>query len=250
MEEEFKKIIDKFIEINKKGYVLGVNNENNSAGLTFERLLGKAPDSIFFPDYNGVEIKTTCRFSRYNIGLFSLAFDGPDLFESNYLLKKYGYYDKEFIDNKKLIVNLKMNKKVLVNNRYYFELKINYNDKKIELEIYDINFKLIEKRAFIYFDSLKQRIEAKLSKLTLIYASKKKTDDYLFFRYYKIVCYKYKNFETFLKLIESEDIKLSLMLRFSRSGSDLGKTKSKNMHFSIKKQSLHKLFDEIFTYEN
>lgn len=250
MGDEFKKIIDKFIEINKRGYVLGINNLNNSAGLTFERMLGKTPDSLFFPDYNGVEIKTTCRFSRYNIGLFSLSFDGPYLFESNYLIENYGYYNCEYEENKKLIVNLKINEKVLVNDKYYFELKINYDDKRIELEIYDYNFKLLEKRAFIYFDSLKQRIETKLSKLALIYASKKKTDEYLFFRYYKIVCYKYKNFETFLKLIALQDIKLSLMLRFSRSGIEIGKNKNKNMCFSIKKRGLHKLFDEIFTYEN
>lgn len=251
MEEEFKKIIDRFIEISKNGYVLGINNnETNSAGLTFERLLGKDPDSLFFPDYNGVEIKTTCRFSRYNISLFSMAFDGPDLFESNYLLENYGYYDTEFTNNKKLIVNLRINQKVLVNNKYYFELKIDYNDEKIELEIYNADFELIEKRAFIYFDSLKQRIEVKLKKMAVVYASKKKTNNYLFFRYYKIECYKYKNFDTFLKLIESEDIKLSLMLRFSRSGVESGKQKNKNMSFSIKKNSLYKLFDNVFTYEN
>lgn len=251
MNQEFKKLIDKFIEINKKGYVLGVSdNEVNAGGLTLESLLDKKADSMFFPDYNGVEIKSTSRFSRYNIGLFSLSFDGPELFESNYLLEKYGKYDTDFPDKKKLIVNLKINQKVLVNDNYYFELKIDYEDRKLMLNIYDLDMKLIEKRGFIYFDSLEERIKIKLSKLALIFASKKKTDNNLFFRYYKIICYKYRGFETFIKLLESEDVKATLILRFARSGAQVGKNKNKNMCFSIKKNSMNKLFEEVFNYEN
>lgn len=88
MEQEFNEIIDEFIKINKKGYVNSINNNlNNSCGLTLEHLLGKKADNMFFPDFNGVEIKTTTRFSRYNISLFSMSFDGPNLLESNNFLK-------------------------------------------------------------------------------------------------------------------------------------------------------------------
>lgn len=52
MEEEYKR----FIEITKKGWVKGVNNMTNSLGLTFEGLLGKNPDSMYFVDYFEIEI--------------------------------------------------------------------------------------------------------------------------------------------------------------------------------------------------
>lgn len=250
MNTDFKEIIDKFIKINQKGYVLGINNNQiNSVGLTLEHLLGKKADSMFFPDYYGIEVKCTSRFSRYNISLFSISFDGPNLFESNYLLEQYGTYDEDYKEKKKLIVNFKINEKVLV-GKYYFELKIDDENEKLFINIYDLNFNLIEKRGYLSFDTLKKRIQIKLSKLALIFASKKKTDDNLFFRYYKIVCLTIKDFNTFLGLLKSSDVKACLMLRFSKSGVDILKNKNKNMCFSIKKKSIYKLFNEVFKYEN
>lgn len=251
MEQEFNEIIDEFIKINKKGYVNSINNNlNNSCGLTLEHLLGKKADNMFFPDFNGVEIKTTTRFSRYNISLFSISFDGPYLFESNNLLEKYGKNDAEFLNKKTLFVNLKFNEKVLVNDKYYFELKIDYETKKIKVCIYDLNLNMIEERCYIYFDSLEKRIKVKLDKLALFYASKRKTGDNLFYRYYKIECFRYKGFSKFLELLESGDIKAKIILRFARSGNDFLKNKNKNMCFSIVKRNIYKLFKLIFTYEN
>jgi len=251
MKEDFENIIKKFKKINKVGYVKGVNNNlNNAAGLTLESYLGKPADSMFFPDYEGIEVKCTQRFSRYNIGLFSLSFDGPELFESNYLLQKYGVNDEEFPENKKLVVTLKLNKKVLVNDKYYFEFKIDYEKEMIYISIYDINMAHLEDRAFIYFDSLEKRLRVKLSKLALFYASKKKIEDNLFFRYYKLECYKYKGIKAFLEALETGDVAAALVLRFSRSKETLGKNKNKNIQFSIKKSSVDKLFDKMYLYEN
>lgn len=131
MRQEFFQIIEEFLKLNEKGYVESISKEKNSCGLTLEHLLGKEPDSMFFPDYNGVELKTTTRFSGYNI-------------------------------------NLKLNQKVLVNGKYYFELKIDYNDKKIFIKTYDINMNFIEDSAFIDFDTIKCRAQVKLVKLALI----------------------------------------------------------------------------------
>lgn len=250
MEQEFKKIIDEFIKINKRGYIKSINDQINSCGLTLEHLLGKEADSLFLPDYNGVEIKTTTRFSRYNISLFSLSFDGPNLFESNYLLEKYGSVDDEFSNKKKLFVNLKVNKKILVNDEYYFEFKIDYENEKLYIRIYDKNMNFIEDSAFIYFDTLKKRAEIKLNKMALIYASKRKTCDNLFYRYYRIECFKYKGFSDFLSLLESGIIKAKIILRFARSGNDIGKNKNKNMCFTIIKRRVNKLFNTVFEYEN
>ena len=66
---------------------------------------------MFFPDYNGVELKTTTRFSRYNINLFSLTFDGPSLFESNYMLETYGKIDNLLPQKKDFICKFKIKPK-------------------------------------------------------------------------------------------------------------------------------------------
>lgn len=76
MKKEQYELIKKFKEIAEKRWIKGVNNSTNSVGLTFESLLSKNPDSMYFPDYHGIEIKCSQRFSRYPINLFSLAFDG------------------------------------------------------------------------------------------------------------------------------------------------------------------------------
>ena len=251
MNEQFHGLIQKFVEINKKGYIKGINNNLlNSCGLTFENLLSKKADSMFFPDYEGIEIKCKQRYSRYDISLFSISFDGPYLFESNYLLQTYGMCDREFADKKQLFINFKYKEKVLVNNKYYFELDIDYENEMIFLNIYSANGEFIEKRGFVDFDSINDRIKVKLSNLAVVYASKKKINDDLYFRYYKLVCYKYRGFDSFIKLLEKNIVKVSLVLRFAKSGADIGKNKNKNMVFKINDQDLIRLFHIIHFYEN
>ena len=51
-----------------------------------------------------------------------------------------------------------------------------------------------------------------MHKLALIYASKKKINNDLYFRYYKIECFCLKDFATFLDLIKKDIIKITLLL--------------------------------------
>jgi len=116
-------LIKKFIEISKMRWVKGINKFNNSVGLTFESLLEKNPDSMYFPDYYGIEIKCSQRFSRYPFGLFSVAFDGPRLYEMNRILTTYGKDDEKYIGKYQLQTSLFVNKYSKFNN-YYFKLRI------------------------------------------------------------------------------------------------------------------------------
>ena len=132
-----EELIDKFKEIAKQRWIPSVNNYSNGVGLTFEKLISKNPDSMFFPDYNGIEIKCTTRFSRYPISLFTKSFDGPSFYEMNRLVEKYGTADIKYKDKKILMSSLKVNEKTLVNNKYYFEIKVNREQEKLILNIYD-----------------------------------------------------------------------------------------------------------------
>lgn len=248
MNQNLKELVNEFKKINNKSYIKGINNnEINSAGLTFERLLGKKNDSLLFPDYKDIEIKCTNRFSRYPICLFSIAFEGPYVFETSTLLDKYGKEDYIF-DKKRLILNLKYNYKVKY-GKFYFELKIDESINELYINIYDLDHIFLEKRGIIYLDTIKDRIATKLNNLALVYASKKKENSTLYFRYYKIECYKYKNFNTFIDMIKKGEIICTLMLRFSKTMYDQGKNKNKGITFLIKKNKLNILFDQIYKYE-
>jgi hypothetical protein len=93
MEKTFKTLINEFEKISKFGWVESTSYGSSGVGMTFEKLLGKAPDDFSLPDYNEVEIKTQRIDSNYPVTLFGLAPWGSHLPAPNYLRKTYGYYD-------------------------------------------------------------------------------------------------------------------------------------------------------------
>lgn len=249
MEESHKNLLEKFKTISKLKWIQGVNNYTNSAGLTLESLLDKKSDSIFFPDYQGIEIKCTQRFSRYPITLFSKSFDGPSLYQMNEILNKYGKTDITFKDKKILNTNLSCNKKMLVNGKYYFKLDIDEKEQKLYLAVYDVFDNLIEKEAFVYFETLKTHLELKLSNLALVFASKKHIDNIPHFRYYKMIIYKLISFEKFIELLKQDIILVDIVGRISRSGTEAGRQRNKNLVFKISKENISKLFKTVKVYD-
>jgi len=245
--KEMKQLINEFIKISRKRWIKGVNNSTNGVGLTFEKQIGKPADSMFFPDYNGIEIKCTQRFSRYPITLFSTSFDGPSFYEMNRLLQKYGKQDITYKNKKNLISNLKNNQKILVNDKYYFKLKIDKKEEKIYLEIYDLNNNLLENESYIDFKTIKAKLETKLSFLALVYASKKTENGDNYFRYYKIEIFELISFDKFIDLIEKNKINTTIMGRVSKSGSEKGRQRNKNIVFQIPKENIELLFHKIIS---
>lgn len=248
LKSKFDVLINKFLDIKKRGYIRGVNNNKiNSCGLTFEALLGKKADSKYLPDYEGIEIKCKQRYSRYEIGLFSLAFDGPSRYEAHDLLKKYGKRNSLFSRRKTLIVTLRMRERIKC-YKYYFELNIDKEKEQIYVNVYNKYGRFLEKRCFLNFQSIKNRIEIKLSNMALIRASKKEENGNLYFRYYKITCYSLKSLSGFISAIENGDVICTIMLRYGRSGKELGKNKNKNMMFSIAEDRLCKIYNKVYEY--
>ena len=249
MEENIKELFKKFKKISKSKWIRGINNYTNSAGLTFESLLKKEADSMFFPDYKGIEIKCTQRFSRYPITLFSKSFDGPYLYQMNEILKKYGRNDCIYKDKKILNTTLSCNKQTLVNGKYYFKLEISSKEERIYLVVYDVFNNLIEKDDFINFESLKTHLELKSSTLALVFASKKNIDEVPYFRYYKMIVYKLISFKKFIELLKQDIIIVDIVGRVSRSGSEKGRQRNKNLVFKISKDNIDKLFKTIECYD-
>ena len=130
---EFEEVIKKFKKIQKRGYIKGMyQNKLNAGGLTLEYLFDKEIDNKYIPDFKGIELKTKARFSHYPYTLFTLPFDGPKKHEALDIATKYG---KSTFSNTSYFIDvqLKLNELVLVNNKYYFELK--YDKDKFYINI-------------------------------------------------------------------------------------------------------------------
>lgn len=250
MDVEEEELITKFKEISNKKWIKSISNSFGSIGLTFEKELGKKADSLYFPDYCGIELKCTSRYSRYPLYLFAAAFDGPTFPEINRITEKYGWYDKDYPNKKVLFTSLKYNEKVLVNKKYKFKLEFDNNDDKLFLCVYNLDDELIEKKSFIYSYSLYNHLCLKLKKLAVVHASIKKNNGVKHFRYYSISIYKLISFEKFIELLKCDVIGVSLIVRISKSGTDRGRYRNKNLTFNIKKKDIEKLFTKIFSYNH
>ena len=240
-------LLKEFQKIYLKKWIKGVNDNNSSVGLTFEWLLNKTFDTDIFPDYKDIEIKCTQRFSNYPLHLFNQAFDGPNLYETNYILEKYGTLYNNISDKKYLFVNLLPNCYVSVNEKYYFLLTLSYIEKKVYIKIYDLNYNLLDS-PYIDFETINNHLKIKLNSLALIYASKKEENSAKYFRYYAINFYKLKSLENFYKLIEKGIIRLSIVCRASFNNG-VEKQKNKSITFRIAKKDITKLYDKILEYD-
>ena len=242
MKSIFNNLACKFREIHALGWIKSVNEISSGVGMTFEKLLGKEEDDFSFPDFEGIEIKTQRISSDYPITLFGLAPWGKDFPEIERLRKQYGYYDYSDDDNKKLNVEFYCSKKVLIHNRYFFNLDINYEDQKIYLIIRDIDNNVIDNYAYWSFDDIKEKLNGKLHYLGFIHAFSKKELGNEYFKYFKLECYEIKNLDTFLALVEKNIICVSITTSPVKYGPSMGKNKA-SCYFRIGKFDLDKLFD-------
>lgn len=114
--------------------------------------------------------------------------------------------------------------------------------------IYDLNDNLLERKSFVYIDSLYNHLCLKLKKLATIKAFKKKTDNYNSFRYYYIAIYKLISFERFIVLLQNGYINASIIARMNKSGVDVARYRNKNLVFSINKKNISLLFEKVYSY--
>ena len=250
MVSEVPKLVNKFIEISNNGWIEGVNNYSNSIGLTFEKELGKKADSLYFPDYHGIEIKCSSRYSRYPIYLFSIAFDGPTFPEINRIVDKYGWFDHEFVNKKILMTRIRYKSKTKIQSGFQFKFELDEQEEKLYLCVYDMEGILIEKESFIYLSSIYNHLCLKLSNLAIIYASTKKDSNKKYHRYYEINVYKLISFDRFIELLKNDDIGVSFLARLGRSGDNKGKYKNKSLTFELKKEDVFKLYSIEYYYNS
>ena len=246
MYDKFYILKNKFEMIKGMGWVKSLRRGSTGIGYTFESLLGKEEDSYSLPDFNGVEIKTHRRFSKSNICLFNYNPVG----ESSYgLMRLYNYYGYMSIKDKGVKV---LNTSVYcdwirdVGINYKFCLKIDYDNKKVFLVVFDRLGNFIEKKSFWEFSTLRDKLYSKMEYLAYIEAYNKFSSGIEYFKYNDIKFYKLRDFNTFIDLLNRDKIRVTFKVGVYTSGPRSGEINSHGTSFSIKSSELELLYEPIF----
>ena len=243
MIDNFTILKKKFFEIQNMGWIKSYRKGYTGIGYTFEKLLGKDEDALCSPDFNGIEIKTHRKNSKSYVTLFNYNPIGESSYELKRLFNKYGYTHSKNKKVKYLNTYVYCNYIKDVGINYKFSLKVDSENERVYLLVFDRIGIFVEMKSYWTFRTLKEKLYNKLKYLAYIEADSKFIDGVEYFRYDKIKFYSLKNFNTFIELIRIGKIRVSFLI----SGL-LGDEENLNTHgtgFSIKKENLDLLFDVI-----
>lgn len=244
MKDEIKGLYKKFYEIKEMKWVKSVRKGYNGIGSTFEYLLGIEENELELPDYNGIEIKTKRYNSMSYITLFSYTPEGPHYHEVERIKDKYGYPHSTYRKYKVLNNSVYCNIKNKIGNKVYFQLHIDRKSEKMYLEVYDLKGNLIEKEVYWCFDTMREKLYRKMKLLAFVKAISKKMCGEEYFKYYSMVIYILKDFETFIELLEEGIIRLNFKLNIRTKGEKIGQIHDHGTSFSISEENLNKLYDK------
>lgn len=246
MNETIKELKQKFEIISRKGYIKGIYNNSSSIGRTFENELNLPKNTMEIPDYNGIEIKTRRTNSKSYITLFTAVPDGENSQEVERIKNTYGYPYKKDKRYKALYANVYGNVKNYGGVKYQYKLDVDRKKQKIFLCIYDRTDNLIERKIYWSFIYLESKISLKLTTLAIVNAWTNQIQGWNYFKYYKIDFYIFKNFETFLKLIESGIIRITLKIDIHKGEKNYGKTYDHGCGFDIQESDITKLYNKYY----
>lgn len=234
-----------FKRIKNMGWIKSKVKGCGGIGVTLEKLIGIDQNELEIPDYNGIEIKTKRSNSKSYTNLFNCAPEGPHYHEIERLKNKYGYPDSTFKQYKVLSTSVYSNCFNEVGIKYYFKLKIDRNEEKIFLQIFDKNKNLLEDFVYWSFDTISQKLYRKLNYLAFVKALNFKSYGCEYFKYDNISFYKLKNFDTFIQLIEKGIVRITFKIGIFKSGKNIGNIHDHGTSFNIQEKDILKLYDII-----
>lgn len=237
----FDELTKKFNEIKKLGWIENKSNGNGAGGITLEILLGKERENFEIPDYEGIEIKTTTQ-RGYKIGLFNSAPDN-ELFEIKRLINEYGYLNNYSTKVFRFYVNaVTLNK---LPNGYFVKLKVDDEKKLIKLLIFDNNNILIEDKVSWSFKILEEKLFRKLKYLALVNVLKKNKNKKIYYKYTELKKYKLREFDQFINLIDTGNIKIKFNVVELTQSDGSKKTYDHGTSFDLGLEDINKLFIKL-----
>ncbi len=242
MNSDILALKEKLDKIKNLGWIECKNKNKSVTGKTLENLLEINPDNFEIPDYNTIEIKSKVSKRENYIDLFCATPDSYVL-ETKRLYDKYSYLDS----NNYKILNFVLYGEFLkpINNEYSAKLRIDYKNKKVIMEVYNKDNELIDNLSSWSFELLEEKLCRKLNYVCLVEGDKKFSHNVLYVRYDKYKFYKLKKFSNFIRLLKRGQIRISFTLGVYKSGIKSGKMHDHGTQFSIRKENLKLLFDEI-----
>ncbi len=243
LEDNIAMLKEKFNEIRRLGYVKTVRKGPTGVGATFEALLGKEEESFEIPDYYGIEIKTKRAYSKSYISLFNAVPTGSTFHETKRLRDNYGYPSKRDKHLKRLYAEVFCNQVTKVGLWYYFELKIDAENNKLILIVYDYKKEIIDESTYWDLDILKEKLERKLQILALIKAWTNNIDGIEHFKYFKMNIYTLKDFNSFIKALTNKKIKITLKIDSHVEPNKYGMADEHGVGFAISEEGILDVFD-------
>lgn len=243
--QSIKKLKRQFNNIEKMGWIQSINKGASSSGIMFENLLGIEKNSFSIPDYDGIEIKTKTKTTKYEYLTLFNAVPDSYLMEIPRLVETYGYPDKDLPQYKVLNINVSATENKIVSRRYYFKLITDYKKRVLYLSILDIKTRKIDRFTAWSFELLKEHLYRKLKYLAFVNVDRKFEHGIVYFRYTDITFYKLTDFKRFISLIETGKIEVGFTIGIHKKGEKKGMINNHGTRFCIKIKNLEKLFTKI-----
>lgn len=238
--QELKKI---FKEIKNKQFS-SLRKGTTGIGYTLEKLINKEEDNLFLPDFKGIEIKTKLGYTKSPLTLFCLTPKKDNTQCIKYLLKTYGYPNKN-LKYKSFRIDVYANKNNILANKYIFKLKVDNIEKKLKLLILDINFNIIDDTIYWNFKDIETRLYTKLNYLAYITGYPYQNDNKKHYKYTNLKIFKLKGFNKFLELIEKNIIQVTFNIGYFRTGKRTGEIHDRGTTFRLSNDSILELFTLI-----
>ena len=238
MNEDLKK---KLIEIRDRGYIDSLRDGSSGVGYTLETLLGKEEDTLPFPDYNGVEIKSYRRNPDRNINFFSLVPDGDAPFPYERILRYVGYPDKDYPEYKVFHMDLNAKEKTRVNSITNAWIYVDRKEKKVSFLVSKMG-RMKPVNVSWSFEQIMERINIKMRKLLLVEADFKTSGGHQKFHYIKFRYMELKKENLFVDLIENGTISISIKLSIDKRPESLGFIRDHGCTFFINLKDIEKLY--------
>ena len=243
MKENFTILRNEFEKIKQKGAIKSLRKGSTGLGYTFETLLNKKEDSECKPDFLGIELKTKLGYSNSPLTLFNCAPLRNNEYATNYLFNKYSN-QKKSNNNVSILEHEIYYGKFYKNYNYGFKLFIDYYKKKILMKSY-YKGEFCEIVCYWDFEQLENIFKTKLKYLAIITGYPYKYNNELYYKYFTMKSYKFKNFSNFLNLIQKDKIFVSIYL--TKDNSDINsKIVNHGFAFRIKTDFIDELFLKLF----
>ncbi len=244
MIEDISNLRSLFEKVKNRGWIPTLRNGTTGIGYTFETAIGKPEEDFPIPDFNTIEIKTRFRNAKKPMTLLNATPDGDYLYPMKRLYDQFGYYTRNNPNDKVFYATISTQRKWISYNTF-FELNIDYPNNKLCLLSYTYNGKLVNPYISWDLDILKEKLYKKLKYLAIVKADCKYINGIQSFYYYSINFYLLRDFNTFLKLIESGTIKVTFMIGVYKTGIKKGMMNNHGVGFDIAEEDIEKLFIKI-----